>query len=137
MTQPLRRVAAIAAGGAAGAVARWAVLAAYQPHTVVPWPVVLVNVAGAMLLGALLAIEVTHPRQRLLLHDVGAIGFCGAFTTFSTFSVGTVELLSDDEPLAALIYVAASVGLSLSGVFAGAALMHRARAVELPVEEEP
>ena len=71
----LPRVVAIASGGAAGAAARWAVLAAFPTVGPFPWSVLVVNIAGSLLLGALLAEEWGHPRLRLVLHDAGAIGF--------------------------------------------------------------
>lgn len=103
----------------------------------IPWGVLVINVAGSVLLGALLAVEWDHPRARLVLHDVGAIGFCGGLTTFSTFALEVVDLVKADAVGAALTYVALSVGLSIAGTLAGAAALRRVRALGLPVEEEP
>jgi CrcB protein len=136
-SQRWARRAAIAGGGAAGASLRWAVLTTVAVTGRIPWPVLAINVAGSMLLGALLAVEWDHPRSRLLLHDVGAIGFCGGLTTFSTFAVEVVDLVRADAVGAAVIYVALSVGLSIAGAVAGAAALRRVQALGLPVEEEP
>jgi CrcB protein len=102
-----------------------------------PWPVLAVNVAGSFLLGVLLAEEWTHPRTRVLLHDAGAIGFCGGLTTFSTFAVEVVDLGRNGRVGAALLYGGLSVGLCVAAVLAGAAVLRRTRAAALPVEEEP
>ena len=81
-----QRVAAIALGGVLGTALRWGVLTLFATREF-PWPVLLVNAAGSVLLGVLLAEEWSHPRARLLLHDFGGIGLCGGLTTFSTFSL--------------------------------------------------
>lgn len=131
-----RRALAVAVGGATGAGVRWAVLTSVEPSRF-PWPVLVINVAGSLLLGVLLAEESIHPRRRLLLHDGGAIGFCGGLTTFSTFAVEVVNLTrAGDEALAAL-YAAVSLVATVAGVLCGAAGLRRLRAASLPVEEAP
>lgn len=132
-----RRGLGIAGGGVVGAAVRWAVLSAVTAGGSVPWPLLGVNVAGSLALGALLAEEWSHPRARLWLHDVGGIGFCGGMTTFSTFSVEIVDLIRHDEALAAMLYGTTSVVLAIAGVLAGAAMLRRVRAIALPLEEQP
>lgn len=130
------RVIAIAGGGAAGAGLRWAVVTSVDPGRF-PWPVFVLNVVGSVLLGALLAEEHRRPSARLLLHDAGAIGFCGGLTTFSTFSVEVVGLLRDGHALMGTAYAGGSVAAAIAGVLAGAAALRQVRAVTLPVEEAP
>jgi CrcB protein len=132
-----RRAATIAVGGIAGAATRWAVLLAIEPTSGVPWTVLAINVLGSVLLGGLLAEEWARPSSRLVLHDLGAIGFCGGLTTFSTFTVEIVDLARDGAVQDAVIYGVLSIVLSLIGVMAGAAAVRRVRAVSLPLEEEP
>ncbi len=110
----------IAGGGALGAVARYAVGgwvhawagAAY------PWGTLAVNVVGAALLGFLYrlfgAVPVT-PELRGFI----AVGFLGAFTTFSTFSYEAALLVQDREWGAAALYSLGSVVLGLGAVFVG------------------
>lgn len=131
-----RRVVAIAVGGAAGAALRWAVVTSVDAGRF-PWPVLALNIAGSILLGALLAQEWSHPSARLLLHDVGGIGFCGGLTTFSTFSLEAVNLARDSETGLAVLYAVASVVGAIAGVTAGAAALRRTRALSLPLEEDP
>ena len=133
----LPRVVAIASGGAAGATARWAVLAAFPTAGPFPWSVLTANIAGSLVLGALLAEEWRHPRLRLLLHDAGAIGFCGGLTTFSTYAVGVVHLLDGDHLGTAIVYTLASVLATLIAVIVGAAILRRWRAAGRPVGEAP
>ena len=133
----LPRVVAIASGGAAGAAARWAVLTAFPTAGPFPWSVLTVNIAGSLLLGALLAEEWGHPGLRLVLHDAGAIGFCGGLTTFSTYAVGVVDLLDGDHLATAIAYTLASVLTTVIAVVVGAAVLRRWRAAGRPVDEAP
>ena len=127
---------AIAGGGALGAAARWAVLAATDPLPSFPWPVLVVNVVGCALLGTVLAGEQDHPTARLLLHDFAGIGFCGGLTTFSTFAVEVAQLSRAGRPALAAGYLAASVVGGLVALVAGAAALRHVRALLLPLEEE-
>ena len=74
----------------------------------------LINVMGSGLLGYLAA-QSTESPLRLL----GTVGFCGGFTTFSTFSLQLLGLLQQGRWGLALGYVAASLGLSLAAVAVG------------------
>jgi CrcB protein len=130
------RVAAVALGGAVGAGLRWGVFTLVPPGRF-PWPVLAANVVGSFVLGVVMAEEWAHPRRRLLLHDGAGIGFCGGLTTMSTFAVEVADLLRDGDATTAYAYVAASIAGGLLAVVAGAALLHRVRALRLPLEEEP
>lgn len=129
-------MAAIAVGAVAGAALRWVVVTSVEVDGF-PWPVFVVNVVGSLLLGVLLAEEWSHPRARLLLQDVGGIGFCGSLTTFSTFSVEVVDLAREGDVSTAAVYTVASVATTVAAFVAGAAALHRLRAVRLPVDEQP
>lgn len=131
------RAAAIAIGGALGATCRWFVIEVAGDPSVFPWPVLVVNVLGSFALGVLLAEEPDHPRARIALHDLGAIGFCGGLTTFSTFAVEVVDLTDRGRGGWAALYVVASVLGTVAAVVSGAGLLRRVRAVELPLEEAP
>jgi CrcB protein len=107
----------VALGGAAGALARFWLSGS-------PWATFGINVAGSLLLGFLVRLlpgQAAEAELRALL----AVGFCGAFTTFSTFGVETVELLRRSAYGAAAAYMAGSVGLSVLAVVAGAWLAAR------------
>ena len=110
----------VAAGGAAGAMARFAVggwVITWAGATF-PWATLAINASGSLLLGVVLARfpDLTTANEiRALL----AVGFCGAFTTFSTFGYETASLLQRGSHGAALVYMGASVLLSVVAVFAG------------------
>ncbi len=117
----------VALGSAAGGVARWSVgnwvqrLGRGLPPAVFPVGTLVVNATGSFVLG-LLAVLIARPAAgertdvaRLLL----GVGFCGGYTTFSTFSLDTVALFETRGGLIALVNVVASVSGGLIGVAAG------------------
>jgi len=111
----------VALGSAVGGVARFALATIVQQRVGPDFPVgtLVVNVSGSLLLGFLLRYSLgtvaISPEVRALL----ATGFCGGYTTFSTFSYDTMLLLEDGEGLRAGGYVLLSVVLSLAGTWLG------------------
>ena len=102
-------------GGAVGAPARYLAdrwLTARLPGAF-PWGTFAVNVAGSFVLGLLAA---AAPAWLLAL---GGTGFCGALTTFSTFSFETVRLLETGRPVPAVLNVTASVVVSVAAAALG------------------
>lgn len=97
----------IALGGALGAMSR--ALVGHWVQAEFPWATLIVNVLGSLLIGFVLGLMggPTHLPQSVRL--LVATGFCGAFTTFSTFSYDTLALMQQDRWLAA----SANVGLNL------------------------
>jgi CrcB protein len=110
------RVALIALAGAAGALARYGINQAVGPRSF-PWATLAINVAGSLLLGFVLGGPIAQRWPGTPTLGI-AVGFLGAFTTFSTFSYETASLLRADRPVAAFGYVAASVlaGLAASAI---------------------
>jgi len=109
------RLVLIGLGGAAGALARYAVARAAGPDAV-PWATLGINLAGSLLLGVVLGAAADGRLGGLAVAALG-VGFLGAFTTFSTFSWETLTLLREDRLGAAAAYAAASVvgGLAAAG----------------------
>ena len=102
-------------GGAVGAPVRYLAdraVTALLPGPF-PWGTFVVNVVGSLLLGLLAAAAPTG------LLALGGIGFCGALTTFSTFSFETVRLLETGRPLTAVATVTASVTVSVAAAVLG------------------
>lgn len=106
----LRRFAVIAVGGALGSWMRWRIgVAAPVGAATFPTTTLLVNLAGAAAIGVVLVLFLDHRPPRLMTHSFLGTGVLGAFTTFSTFTVETAELLRHSQPLTALAYVVVSV----------------------------
>jgi CrcB protein len=113
-----RELGAVFAGGVAGALARAGVNEALPIHAGQwPWATLLVNVAGAALLGWVVA----GPRYHRLL----GTGFCGALTTFSTLQLELLRMLDDDRFGLALGYVAVTLAAGLLAVGVAGRLRHR------------
>ena len=114
----------VAVGSALGGVSRYLMGGLIQRllDTTFPAGTLLINVSGSFLLGAILRYAIETPTLSPEIRAFLTIGFCGGYTTFSTFSYETVALLEDGEWTRAGLYVGASVLLSLLGVFLGFAL---------------
>jgi CrcB protein len=115
----------VGAGGFLGANARYAVnaLAARYLTASLPWGTLAVNITGSFVLGAFLAWTTERvfadPAYRFLI----AIGFCGAYTTFSSYAFETVHLLEQGHVWAAAGNFVLNNLLSLLGVFGGIVLV--------------
>jgi CrcB protein len=111
---------AIAIGAAAGGVSRYYLGTAIQQRlgATFPWGTLAINVTGSLLLGFIiryaLATEVSIELRALL-----TTGFCGGYTTFSTFSYETAALLEDGQYERAGAYAVGSVLISLAATFCG------------------
>jgi fluoride exporter len=88
--------------------------------TVFPWGTFAVNVVGSFLLGLLAAAASRHGLPKAVV-AFGGTGFCGALTTYSTFSYDTVRLMEDRSHLHALANIVASIIAGLGAVVCGAA----------------
>ncbi|MDR3536661.1 MAG: fluoride efflux transporter CrcB, partial [Acetobacteraceae bacterium] len=117
-------------GGAIGSVARFWLAAAVASLTgpAFPWGTLLINIVGSFVIGwfgvltsAAGPLDVPADIRLFVL-----VGLCGGFTTFSSFSLQTLELLQSGEVVRAGGYVLGSVTLCLLGVWAGATLGHGA-----------
>ena len=116
----LQQTALVGAGGAMGAISRaWLAHLLKSP----PWDILAINVLGSFLIGLVLGWQSEHlsPNVRLLL----GTGFCGGFTTFSTFSHQTLDLMAKGKTGTAMASMLASLVLCLAGTWAGIQLVQR------------
>ncbi|TQF73255.1 fluoride efflux transporter CrcB [Rhodococcus spelaei] len=110
-------------GGAVGAPARFLLDRTVQSRhdSEFPWGTLAVNVIGSLILGALVGGASAHGGALMTL--VGT-GFCGALTTFSTFSYETLRLLEDRARLYAFANVAVTLVAGIGAAFLGFAAAH-------------
>lgn len=112
-------IAAVGLGGALGAIARFALSAAIGAHHVFPWATLGINIAGSfaigLIWGAYGAAEWFQQWGRLFL----VVGLLGGFTTFSAFSLETLNLLQSTRYISAASYIVASVSACLVAVVLG------------------
>lgn len=115
----------IAVGGAVGSVLRYLLGGAVQRQSGSGFPLgtMMVNVSGCFLIGILvrqfLNMQLSSEMRAFLI-----VGFCGGFTTFSTFSAETVGLIEGGEYGRAVSYAVLSLALCVGATFAGMATMH-------------
>lgn len=112
----------VACGGMAGALARYGCMVLFADltrRTPFPWAILGVNVLGSLLAGLLFALA--HERQWLTVTQQHAlsVGFLGAFTTYSAFSVDCVRLLQAGQWALAGSYVLATTVLCFAATAAG------------------
>ena len=118
----------VAAGSALGGASRYVIGTALQQRFGLAFPVgtLIVNITGSLLLGFLLRFALgsnqLSPETRIFL----TTGFCGGYTTFSTFTYDTAVMFESGQYRRAALYVTLSVVLSLVATFAGFALAQSA-----------
>lgn len=120
-------LAAVALGSAIGGVARYLMTFLVQPRNVAfPFGTLAVNIVGCFLIGVIAQYSLGQgrlsPEMRVLLIS----GFCGGFTTFSTFSFEGLELIQAGAWPRAALYALTSVGVGLAAVWAGTATVQTA-----------
>jgi fluoride exporter len=120
----LRNILLVGFGGFAGSVARYVsslLINRFLP-SVLPLGTLSVNIAGCFLIGLIFGFaekgNVLSPEWRLLL----ATGFCGGFTTFSSLSYESVQLINDSEYLYLAGYIVLSFIIGISATIGGVAL---------------
>ena len=119
--ETLTKYLAVAAGGALGAVLRYYLGGTWLARAAAPFPTAtfFINVTGSFVLGLFLtlATERVHisPHLRLAV----AVGFVGAYTTFSTFEYETAKLMEDGDVTRALLNVVLSLAAGLLAVWLG------------------
>lgn len=111
---------AIALGGALGTAARYGVAQLFptRPGSF-PWSTLWTNLSGSFALGVVVAIVLQRFPPSRYVRPFVAVGFLGAYTTYSTFVAETVVLVRDGEALVAVIYAALSLIAGLLLAWAG------------------
>lgn len=107
----------VAAGGALGAMARFGINSLVFPllGSRFPLATLLINVAGSVLMGVFYVLIIERGILPATLRDLLMVGFIGAFTTFSAFSLDTLALWQNGHLALAGAYVVLSLVLCLAG----------------------
>jgi fluoride exporter len=111
----------IAAGSAIGGVSRYLVGSLLQRLTGTGFPAgtLLINVSGSFLLGLIVQYAIETSAVSPELRGFLTIGFCGGYTTFSTFSYESLALIEDGQWPRAALYILLSVLLSIAAALLG------------------
>lgn len=120
-----RSIILVGIGGFLGSVARYLVAIAFagQSYSTFPYATLAVNVLGCFLIGLVLALA---DRGNLISPDWGIFlttGFCGGFTTFSSFSFENIKLLHDGEFIYLAVNIILSVAVCLAATYLGILLV--------------
>jgi len=107
-------------GGFLGSIGRY-LIQTMVPHKagIFPWGTFIVNIVGCLILGIIYGIA---EKNKLMTHEARlffAIGFCGSFTTFSTFAAENLNLLQIGSYTNMVLNIVASVILGLAAVYLG------------------
>ncbi len=136
-------VVVIMIGGALGTLARYLLSVLALPISgSLPWGTILINIAGSFIIGFFGTLTLASGRFPLAepVRLFVMVGFCGGFTTFSSFSLQTLDLLRSGETLRATINIVASVALCVTAVAVGHAVASRSngdpRIAQMVMEEE-
>ena len=114
-------IAAIAVGGGCGSVARFLVAREMERWlgNYLPYGTLVVNVLGSLALGWLATVFLDRPEFNIALRLGVAVGFLGAFTTFSAFSFESVQLMLNGAVWRAALNVAANTVVCLGMCYLG------------------
>ncbi|MGA0805474.1 MAG: fluoride efflux transporter CrcB [Pseudohongiellaceae bacterium] len=111
----------VAVGGALGAVARYGCYRLALKHE---WHAAVatlgINALGSLLIGVLYVVLTERSGLSPQLQSLLTVGFLGAFTTYSTYSLDALKLLEQGQPLAAVAYLLGTLLLCLMAVWLGA-----------------
>ena len=108
----------LAVGAIVGAFLRYIIVASPQTIAGLPVNILVVNVVGSFILGLLSVLVIAFNLNSNYTLLVGT-GFCGAFTTMSSFALETSNLMDNNRFLLVALNILANVGLSLTAVIGG------------------
>jgi CrcB protein len=108
-------------GGFLGSISRFLLskVIQEQANSSFPWGTMLVNIIGSFIIGVVFALSVKNNLLSPMWRNFLAIGFCGGFTTFSTFSLDNFQLLANQQLFFSLIYTLLSVIFGFIFLYAG------------------
>lgn len=115
---------AVGAAGFCGAVTRFFVARVFSFSTF-PVGTLVINVSGSLFLGWFLTVAGTRLPVSEGLRLAVAVGFVGAYTTFSTYMFESNKMLSDGQAIRSLLYIVGSVALGLLAVRLGVIVGHK------------
>ncbi len=118
----IKQLLLVGLGGGLGSIARYATSQfthKYLSHFL-PYGTLIANILGSLLIGVLLAYLIENPSQNFKLLLV--TGFCGGYTTFSTFTYENFSYLQNGQIGMFLLYALGSIAVGLLAVFVGFSL---------------
>lgn len=105
-------------GGGMGSVLRY-LATKYLNNLNFPFGTITVNILGSLLLGIILGLTLKYPQASQTTNLLFGIGFCGGFTTFSTFALENQVFLRTGDHFSFILYAFGSIFLGVFAVFSG------------------
>lgn len=123
----IKSICLVGIGGALGSIVRFSIahLISTSVSSSFPWSTITVNILGSLCAGILFAYIIQHPQTAPFVHLLCITGFCGGFTTFSTFTADNFNLLQSGSVGTALFYMMLSMASCLLAFWVGYALLIR------------
>ena len=120
----IKQTLMISLGGAIGSASRYFVGLLVKRYFSLQFPMgtFIVNIMGCLLIGLLIGFFAKSEDSRDGLQLLWITGFCGGFTTFSSFAAESIDLIKNDQIGLALLYIGGSIVLGLLTVWIGIAL---------------
>lgn len=117
----IKNILLVAIGGAFGSVARYFLSSIFSKaqQNSFPWPTFIANILGCLIIGLLFGYIQKNQVQNETLKLVLMTGFCGGFTTFSTFSLENIQFIQNQNYSTAIIYTMSSILLGLGAIIIG------------------
>lgn len=116
----MQHLISIAIGGAVGALGRYWISSIFNTATYrIPYGTLICNIFGSFLMGVCFVLILEKSKLDPEMRPLLMIGFLGAFTTFSTFSLETAALLHEGHLVSAIIYALSSMLLCLLALYVG------------------
>ena len=113
----------VAVGGGLGSIFRYAISSWSKSLTSFPFGTLSINAIGSFLIGILMGIAATDGKMQASWQLFLATGLCGGFTTFSAFSIETIQLFQEGRSTLAFMYILTSILFGLIMSWGGYALM--------------
>jgi fluoride exporter len=114
----LKNIILVGLGSSIGGVLRYAISLMVK-STNFPYATLMVNILGSFVIGIIFALGIKNQTNQEQIKLFFATGICGGFTTLSAFSLENMELLKSENYTIAFLYIAATIILSITAVFAG------------------
>lgn len=111
----------VGSGGFVGSVARYYISKIVQESSFTSFPIgtLSINIIGSLIIGFLFGLALKYPSFSVEWRMVLMVGFCGGFTTFSTFTSENLKLMQDGQFFYVLMYTGLSIFLGFSAVYLG------------------